>query len=57
MADNAIIKDVDGHLNKDESSERESFGVLSVEAAHFSDAADKYVWTKNSRGLKAKGEN
>ncbi len=52
---NAMIKDVDGQLKKDKSSERKSSGVLPEEATHFSDAADKIVWTKYGGGLKEKG--
>jgi len=40
-----MIKDVDGQLKKDESSEHKSSGVLPEEETHFSDAADKIVWT------------
>lgn len=52
---NAMIKDVDGKLQKDKSSERKSSGVLPEEATHFSDAADKIVWTKFGEKLKDKG--
>jgi len=51
---NAMIKDVDGQLKKDKSSERKSSGVLPEEATHFSDAADKIVWTKFGGELKKK---
>jgi hypothetical protein len=43
---NARVKDEDGRLSKDKSSERITSGVLPEEATHFSDAADKIVWTK-----------
>ncbi|MDL2309440.1 hypothetical protein LJC53_07660, partial [Bacteroidales bacterium OttesenSCG-928-C03] len=43
---NAMIKDVDGKLQKDKSSERKSSGILQEEATHFSDAADKILWCK-----------
>jgi hypothetical protein len=43
---NAMLKDADGKLTKDKSSERKTSGVLPEEATHFSDAADKIVWTK-----------
>jgi hypothetical protein len=46
---------VDGKLQKDKSSERKSSGVLPEEATHFSDAADKIVWTKYGEKLKDKG--
>ena len=51
---NNAIKDVDGQLKKDKSSERKSSGVLPEEATHFSDAADKIVWTKFGGGLRKK---
>ena len=51
---NAMIKDVDGQLKKDKSSERKSSGILPEEATHFSDAADKIVWTKFGDNLKGK---
>lgn len=51
----AMIKDVYGKLQKDKSSESTSFGVLPEEATHFSDAADKIVWTKFGEKLKDKG--
>ncbi len=51
----ATINDVDGQLKKDKSSERKTSGVLPEEATHFSDAADKIVWTKYGGGLKEKG--
>ena len=50
-----MIKDVDGQLKNDESSEHKSSGVLPEEATHFSDAADKIVWTKFGGELKDKG--
>ncbi len=43
---NAMLKEVDGHLKKDKSSERRGSGVLPEEATHFSDAVDKILWTK-----------
>ena len=52
---NAMIKDVDGKLQKDKSSERKTSGVLPEEATHFSDAADKIVWTKFGEKLKDRG--
>jgi hypothetical protein len=52
---NAMIKDVDGQLKKDKSSELKTSGVLPEEATHFSDAADKIVWTKFGGELKEKG--
>ena len=52
---NAMIKDVDGKLQKDKSSERKTSGVLPEVATHFSDAADKIVWTKFGEKLKEKG--
>ena len=54
---NAMIKDVDGKLQKDKSSERRTSGVLPEEATHFSDAADKIIWTKFGGGLKEKSGN
>ena len=47
-----MIKDVDGRLKKDESSEHKSSGVLPEKVTHFSDAADKIVWTKFGGVLK-----
>lgn len=44
---NTEVKDIDGHLKKDKSSERKS-NVPQEEATHFSDAADKIIWTKYS---------
>jgi hypothetical protein len=43
---NAMVKDEDGKLSKDKSSERKTSGVLPEEATHFSDAVDKIIWTK-----------
>lgn len=43
---NAMVKDENGKLVKDKSSERKTSGVLPEEATHFSDAADKVIWTK-----------
>lgn len=43
---NAMTKDEDGKLVKNKYSERSTSGVLPEEATHFSDAADKIVWTK-----------
>jgi len=54
---NAMIKDVDGKLEKDKSSERKSSGILPEEATHFSDAADKIIWTKFGSNMKAKKES
>lgn len=51
----AKVKDYDGQLKKDKSSERPSSGVLPEEATHFSDAVDKIVWTKYGRLLKEGG--
>ena len=48
----AKVKDYDGQLKKDKSSERPTSGVLPEEATHFSDAVDKIVWTKYGRLLK-----
>ena len=53
---NAMIKDVDGQLKKDKSSERKSSGVLPEEATHFSDAADKIVWTKFGDKIKKQND-
>jgi hypothetical protein len=49
---NAKVKDVDGKLTKDKSSERKTSGVLPEEATHFSDAIDKIIWTKFSENIK-----
>ncbi|MDD4847604.1 MAG: hypothetical protein PHR53_02420 [Bacteroidales bacterium] len=49
---NAMVKDVNGKLEKDKSSERKTSGVLPEEATHFSDAADKIIWTKYGNILK-----
>jgi len=43
---NAKVKDEDNKLEKNKNSERNSSGVPAEEATHFSDAADKIVWTK-----------
>ena len=43
---NATYVNVDGKLEKNKNSERKSSGVLPEEATHFSDAADKILWTK-----------
>ena len=43
---NAMLKEYDGQLKKDKSSERKGSGVLPEEATHFSDAVDKILWTK-----------
>ena len=47
-----MIKDVDSQLKKDKSSERKSSCVLMEGAMHFSDVADKIVWTKYGGCLK-----
>ncbi len=52
-----MIKDVNGQLKKDKSSERKSSGILPEEATHFSDAADKIVWTKFGGELNGEKEN
>lgn len=52
---NAMVKETDGKLAKDKSSERKGSGVLPEEATHFSDAVDKILWTKY--GSIIKGEN
>ena len=51
---NAMIKDVDGQLKKDKSSERKSSGILQEEATHFSDAADKIIWCKFGKTIQKK---
>ncbi len=43
---NAMVKEYDGQLKKDKSSERRGSNVLPEEATHFSDAVDKILWTK-----------
>jgi hypothetical protein len=43
---NSKVKEEDGQLKKDKSSERNTSGIPAEEATHFSDAADKIVWTK-----------
>lgn len=43
---NAMVKEFDGQMKKDKSSERRGSGVLPEEATHFSDAVDKILWTK-----------
>ena len=48
---NAMLKEYDGQLKKDKSSERRGSGVLPEEATHFSDAVDKIIWTKYRGGL------
>jgi len=52
---NAMVKEVDGKLQKDKTSERKGSGVLPEEATHFSDAADKIVWTKFSDRISSGG--
>ncbi len=54
---NAKVKQVKDKLEKDKSSERPDSGVLPEEATHFSDAADKIMWTKfgNLLGRKKHG--
>lgn len=42
---NAKIREVDGQLKKDKGSERSTV-TPQEEATHFSDAADKIIWTK-----------
>jgi hypothetical protein len=42
----AKVDDKDGQLKKNKSSERATSGIPEEEATHFSDAADKIVWTK-----------
>lgn len=49
---NAMYKDIDGKLVKDKYSERRTSGVLPEEATHFSDAADKIIWTKYGGKIK-----
>ena len=49
---NAMIKEYDGQLKKDKSSERKGSGVLPEEATHFSDAVDKILWTKYGSTIK-----
>ena len=46
---------MDGQLKKNKSSERKTSEVLPEGETHFSDAADKIVWTKCGGGLKEKG--
>jgi hypothetical protein len=53
---NAMIRDVDGQLKKDKNCERKSSGVLPEEATHFSDAADKIIWTKYGSNIKGHKE-
>ena len=48
---NAKVKNVEGQLKKDKSSERPKSGVLPEEATHFSDAVDKLMWTKYGEKL------
>ena len=55
LTNDATINDMDGQLKKDKSSERKTSGVLPEETTHFSDAANKIVWTKFGGGLKDKG--
>ena len=52
---NAKVKNVEGQLKKDKSSERPKSGVLPEEATHFSDAVDKLIWTKFGEKLNKKG--
>ena len=50
---NTKVKDKDGKFEKDKSSETKKT-ILAEEATHFSDAADKRIWTKYSRILTQK---
>jgi hypothetical protein len=43
---NSKVKEEDGQLKKDKSSERNTSGVPAEETTHFSDPANKIVWTK-----------
>jgi hypothetical protein len=43
---NTRVIDKDVKFAKDKSSEKKSSGITPEEATHFSDAADKIVWTK-----------
>lgn len=52
---NAMVKEFDGQLKKDKSSERRGSGVLPEEATHFSDAVDKILWTKYGTIVKRDG--
>ena len=51
---NARLKDDNGKLTKDKSSERKTSGTPQEEATHFSDAADKIVYTKFQDIIKEK---
>jgi len=52
LTNDATINDMDGQLKKDKSIVWKTSSVLPEEATHFSDAADKIVWTKIGGGLK-----
>lgn len=52
---NAMLKEYDGQLKKDKSSERQGSGVLPEEATHFSDAVDKILWTKYGKHITKAG--
>lgn len=49
----AMVRDEDGQLKKDKRSEKKGSGILPEEATHFSDAADKIVWTKYGEHVKS----
>lgn len=54
---NAGLKDAAGKLEKDKSTEKKTSGVLPEESTHFSDAADKIVWTRYGERMKTSGGN
>jgi len=47
---NTKVIERDGKFDKDKNSER-SKKILQEEATHFSDAADKRIWTKYGKSL------
>ena len=47
---NTKVMEREGRFSKDKSSERNQ-RILPEEATHFSDAADKRIWTKYGNNL------
>ena len=50
---NTIVEEKDGKFYKNKNSEKRGSGVSPEEATHFSDAADKGIWTKYGGLLKS----
>lgn len=54
---NTKVVDKEEKFAKDKSSERKSSGIAPEEATHFSDAADKIIWTKYGEFVKGKRDD